>query len=558
MGFPHTNFGSLVQVLYGLEEGIARGLWLESSPTDSKGNKTLGGQRLEDVDAISSEVMRPPKRYQAGPRHDTDHYSALRHAIKDLINQGLVNLGQPSVTTNPLPTHSTHTVSPPPGDIHHINLIEDDNIHMLSWDDGLPKPIVPTPFNLIPDGMSFQLTHSTHLVIRHQDTFVSFTLWPKDDDSEGRDIQIMTHSGRIAQPPPLAFRPFEGATSHEEVRREDDKVLRQLQSNRARISIWSLLASSSTHRDALIQALSQIRVETTTTLKRLIHMMTADRATCIVFLDDDLLSEVIAYDSTKMEVMGTLVIDLLIAIPFSLHQEMKFIHDGDFEALSFNQHSSTVVLDMMRNISFLPGMGLGLRKQGPSEFIAASDHDTTFGLGFIPIEIEIHHLFHQLQLSNGAPGTSVSTTITLPSPDRVSLLSLCFPDEVTDDGVVVDPIEMIDGVAPHDEHQDEMDMMTVKEEIQKQLSVGFISMVKYPEWLANVVPVPKKDGKVRVCVDFRDLNKANPKDDFPLPHIDLLVDSTIGIKVDPDKIRAILDMPVLRIEKNIKDFLGRS
>ena len=45
---------------------------------------------------------------------------------------------------------------------------------------------------------------------------------------------------------------------------------------------------------------------------------------------------------------------------------------------------------------------------------------------------------------------------------------------------------------------------------------------------ANVVPVPKKDCKIRVCVGFRDLNKASPKDDFPLPHIDMLVDSTIG------------------------------
>ena len=76
-------------------------------------------------------------------------------------------------------------------------------------------------------------------------------------------------------------------------------------------------------------------------------------------------------------------------------------------------------------------------------------------------EIELHHLFHQLQLSDGAPGTFVSTAITLSSLDRVSLLSLCFLDEVTDDGVVVDPIEMIDGVAPYDEYRDEMDMMTV-------------------------------------------------------------------------------------------------
>ena len=42
----------------------------------------------------------------------------------------------------------------------------------------------------------------------------------------------------------------------------------------------------------------------------------------------------------------------------------------------------------------------------------------------------------------------------------------------------------------------------MKEEIQKQLGVGFLSMVEYPEWLANVIHVPKKDGKVRVCVDF--------------------------------------------------------
>ena len=51
-------------------------------------------------------------------------------------------------------------------------------------------------------------------------------------------------------------------------------------------------------------------------------------------------------------------------------------------------------------------------------------------------------------------------------------------------------------------------------------------MVEYLEWLANVVPIPKMDDKVRVCVDFRDLNKVSPKDDFPLPHIDPLVDST--------------------------------
>ena len=68
----------------------------------------------------------------------------------------------------------------------------------------------------------------------------------------------------------------------------------------------------------------------------------------------------------------------------------------------------------------------------------------------------------------------------------------------------------------------------MKEEIQKQLSVGFISVVQYPEWLANVVFVPKKDDKVRVCVDFRNLNKVSPNDDFPLSYIDMLIDSIAG------------------------------
>ena len=70
--------------------------------------------------------------------------------------------------------------------------------------------------------------------------------------------------------------------------------------------------------------------------------------------------------------------------------------------------------------------------------------------------------------------------------------------------------------------------LQVKKEIQKQLSVGFLLVVEYPEWLANVVLIPKNDNNVRVCVDFRDLNKDSTKDDFLFPHINMLVDSTIS------------------------------
>ena len=71
----------------------------------------------------------------------------------------------------------------------------------------------------------------------------------------------------------------------------------------------------------------------------------------------------------------------------------------------------------------------------------------------------------------------------------------------------------------------------IKEEVQKQWDAGFLAVTSYPPWVANIVPVPKKDGKVRMCVDYRDLNRASPKDDFPLPHIDVLVDNTTQYSV---------------------------
>ncbi|RVW33676.1 Transposon Ty3-I Gag-Pol polyprotein [Vitis vinifera] len=628
---------------------------------------------------------------------------------------------------------------------------------------------------------------------------------------------------------PAATRPLEGTSSQEEVRREDDEILRQLQSTQARISIWSLLTSSSTHRDALIQVLSQIRVKTTTTPERLIHMVMVGRATCIVFSDDDLppkgsdhtrplyisvgcsghrvpfvllengstlnvchLATAIAlgytpfdfdpskqtiqaYDNTQRKIMDTLEIEPLIgpatfvtmfqvlriptsfnlllgrpwihragAIHSSIHQKVKFIHDG--------QHGSTVVLDMMRSVSYLPSMGLGRRQHRPSEFMTIPDHDVPFGLGFIPIEVdysymarlhkervrarlthtpfdypvrsytisltdyfvraseprtrsdviigglnttqeaELQRLIHQLHLSDGAPETSTSVLTALFFQDCMSLMTLYFLDEIDEHGTFVEVGDIMDGTIQHDEYVDEMFAMSLSqideivqpwlsslfdlfrvfiietaEEIPiapapefvedildvdvlfdgsvglvegaiyeclsvshditlsapssltsqifdiddeiaqldldddsssasdsdpidqrvslatgdveivdfgttdqpRELRIGldlsidekdglarllrsyldvfawsyedmsgldpsivqhylpFLPHVRsYPEWLANVVHFPKKDGKVRVCVDFRDLNKASPKDDFLLPHINMLVDST--------------------------------
>lgn len=68
-------------------------------------------------------------------------------------------------------------------------------------------------------------------------------------------------------------------------------------------------------------------------------------------------------------------------------------------------------------------------------------------------------------------------------------------------------------------------------EVEKLIKTHYIRPVSYPEWLSNVVLVPKPGGKWRLCIDFTNLNKACPKDLFPLPRIDLLVDSTAGCEL---------------------------
>ena len=285
------------------------------------------------------------------------------------------------------------------------------------------------------------------------------------------------------------------------------------------------MASSITHRDALIKALSQIRVDTTTTPKGFIHFLTADKTICIVFSDDDLPPKgldhvrplfidvaysrrrvssvlldkgstlnvcplvstialgflptnfgpssqtVIAYDGTQRTVIGTLSTHVLIrsvrfsilfqvlriqssfnmllgrpliheagVIPSSLHQKLKFIHEGhiimiqfdrdvvtssepvlhiihneddlhltrftfdevqvvsleddsrDLVPMSFDQHNSTLVLSMMRGMSYMLGLGFVHRQQGPRKFTFIVDHDIPYGLGYTLIEDDARHM----------------------------------------------------------------------------------------------------------------------------------------------------------------------
>ena len=68
----------------------------------------------------------------------------------------------------------------------------------------------------------------------------------------------------------------------------------------------------------------------------------------------------------------------------------------------------------------------------------------------------------------------------------------------------------------------------INEEVGKLLQANAIKEVEYPKWLTNVVLVKKANDKWRLCIDFTDINRACPKDSFPLPQIDFIVDATAG------------------------------
>ena len=88
----------------------------------------------------------------------------------------------------------------------------------------------------------------------------------------------------------------------------------------------------------------------------------------------------------------------LIEFTFDEVQVVSLEDDSkDLVPMSFDQYSSTLVLSMMRGMSYMPGLGLGRRQQGPREFTFTVDHDIPYGLGYTPTDDEAHHMTRLLR-----------------------------------------------------------------------------------------------------------------------------------------------------------------
>ena len=191
----------------------------------------------------------------------------------------------------------------------------------------------------------------------------------------------------------------------------------------------------------------------------------------------------------------------------------------DMVPMSFDQYSSTLVLSMMRGISYMPGLALGRRQQGPYEFTINVDHDISYGLGYIPTaddaqhmarlrregvrarmfgipfdyplrpytfqlvdyftrgskyaprtegvdhvskmaEIQgIQHALGQIYLNSETTKPIGPVTVAPPSPNRASVFSMCFPEEISDYDLPMDLGDETNGVILPDTYMDEMDMI---------------------------------------------------------------------------------------------------
>jgi hypothetical protein len=166
-------------------------------------------------------------------------------------------------------------------------------------------------------------------------------------------------------------------------------------------------------------------------------------------------------------------------------------------------------------------------------------------------------VFAEGNLSNISPTIPIDISIKPRIIENVHIGASCSPDEIVtytslfkefcdifawryedmpgiDPAIVVHEIKTYPGAKPVRQclrpvHPHKA--AAIKLEVEKLLKAGFIYPVALTEWVSNPIPIDKKGGSIRVCVDYRDINKACPKDNFPTPFVDQIVDDYAGSEI---------------------------
>jgi hypothetical protein len=169
----------------------------------------------------------------------------------------------------------------------------------------------------------------------------------------------------------------------------------------------------------------------------------------------------------------------------------------------------------------------------------------------------IQDVFAEGNLSNISPTMPIDISIKPGIVENVHIGASCSPDEIVaytslfkefrdifawsyeempgiDPSIVVHEIKTYPGAKPVRQRLRPVHprkAAAIKLEVEKLLKAGFIYPVALTEWVSNPVSIDKKGGSIRVCVDYRDINKACPKDNFPTPFVDQIVDDCAGSEI---------------------------
>ncbi|XP_027178217.1 uncharacterized protein LOC113777381 [Coffea eugenioides] len=371
------------------------------------------------------------------------------------------------------------------------------------------------------------------------------------------------------------------------LQRSEYNVVEKLSKSPAQISMLDLLFSSDMHRDALIEVLTKAQIPRDISVDNFSHVVGSVLFTKqITFSDDELPVEepigevdlvveigpaqfqiacqVMHFPSVYNILLGRPWIHKSGAVPSSLHQLLKFVVNDKLITI-FAEEDCLVITDSgskedgSRDVTMTPhstadivsvswitneeralpkagvmmakemirggyefDKGLGRDLQGILKPVEIVEKKDSFGLGFRPTAKDIREMKERKKAEKEGRQRDVFAW----SYDDMTGIS-------TD--VVVHRLPTDPSFPPVKQKPRKFkpDMsLKIKEQIEKQLKSNIIIVSHYPIWLSNPVPVPKKSGEVRVCVDYRDLNKASPKDDFPLPNIHILLDNTAGHEIE--------------------------
>ncbi|RVW21941.1 hypothetical protein CK203_101082 [Vitis vinifera] len=432
--------------------------------------------KLTEAGLLIALILRPPPQplspqfrmdlhcaYHQGLGHETDRCTALRHAIQDLIDQGLVHLGQSSVTQNPLPVHTTHAVPPLAGDAHFIQAGPEEASLQTTIVDSptFTRYSVQTPFFLVPDVEEVQAPHI--------------------DDSQAPDVQYILQGGRVLkQPPPTtAARPLEGhLLSRRGLRPHTSslhfygcsgrRVPSVLLDNGSALNICPLATAI-----ALGYAPSDFGPATFVTVFQILRIPTSFN----MFL-------------------GRPWIHRAGAIPSSLHQKVKFIHEGQVVTVQSTGDvfiSAEPVLQISHSDDDLLLTGFTFDENGPSEFMTIPDHDVPFGFGFIPTEADYIYMVrlrkervrarltrtpfnypvrpYTMSLSDYFVRASKPLTRSDMIIGGLSITQEADPQHLVRQFTLED---IVDGATPHDEYIDEM-LTLSSSQIEETIQPGFAS-----------------------------------------------------------------------------------